>query len=73
MGEPCGKDIAAEIKTLLGEIGATVEDAKAILAKRGVSKFEDIPLANAEQLAKNLRGKAAEKKAGEMLDPSDPN
>jgi hypothetical protein len=67
-GEPCGKDAAAEIKFLLGDLNATVDDAKAILAKRGVSKFEDIPLGNAEKLIANLRGKVAEQGAGEMLE-----
>lgn len=70
--KPSSADLAIEIKSLLKELDATLEDAQAILARRGVDKFDQIPLADAKELAKNLCGKVAEKNVCDRMMPENP-
>ena len=70
--KPSSADLAIEIKSLLKELDATLEDTQAILARRGVDKFDQIPLADAKELAKNLCGKVAEKNVCDRMMPENP-
>ena len=59
--DACGPDHVEEIRKLLGEIGASVDDAKAMLAKRGVERIADLSLVQAEELITKLRAFSLER------------
>lgn len=60
--DKCGPDQVQAIRKLLGDAGATVEQAKAILAKRGAERIADLSIVQAEKLETQLQALVLEQK-----------
>ncbi len=59
--DACGPDHVEEIRKLLGEVDASLEDGQAMLTKRGVKCIADLSLVQAEELITKLRAFSLER------------
>jgi len=65
--DQCGEDQVEAIRKLLADVGASLDDAKTMLAKRGAERIADLSIVQAEELETKLKALALEKHAGNTL------
>jgi hypothetical protein len=65
--DPCDPELVAEIKRLFEQLGATVEEAQAILRKRGAERLAELSMVQAEELRDKLSQRLTEQGVEGML------